>query len=70
MGYDLTHKTVPQVGCNEKVLAERPYEVLNHFDICDSVEAVLIDNTNLSTGAKAGLIVNLENRLGGNILTI
>ena len=64
MGYDFTHKTFPQVGCNEKVLAERAYEVLNHFDICNSVEAVLIDNTNLNTGAKACLIVNLKNRLG------
>ena len=52
------------------LLTKSTYEVLNNFDICDSVEAVLIDNTNLSTGAKAGLIVNLENRLRGNILTI
>ena len=69
-GEYLTHKTIPLVGATAEILAQVTLDVLQDYDSTDSILAILVDNTAANTGAKNGLVVNLQRKLGRNLHTV
>ena len=52
-------------GCTGEVMAQHVYDALEEFDGLESIRAILVDNLSVITGWKNGLVVRLENKLGG-----
>ncbi|XP_065645679.1 uncharacterized protein LOC136076138 [Hydra vulgaris] len=69
-GEYLTHKVLPLVGATGKKQAQCLYEVLEEYDSLNTLKAVLADNTSTNTGHKAGMVVELEKKLGRKLQTI
>jgi hypothetical protein len=63
-GEYLTHRVVPEKKGKGKDLAVITHSVLEEFGSCESLEAVLMDNTATNTGHIGGLHVCLEKLLG------
>jgi hypothetical protein len=69
-GEYLTHRVIPTIGATGEVLAQVTLSVLQEYNSEDSILAVLVDNTAANTGAKNGLVVNLERKLGRSLHTV
>ena len=64
-GEYLSHKPLPMTGSTGEVMAQHVDDALEEFDGLESTIAILVDNPSVNTGWKNGLVVRLENKLGG-----
>ena len=52
-------------GSTGEIMAQHVYDALEEFDGLESTRAIFVDNPSVNTGWKNGLVVRLENKLGG-----
>ena len=64
-GEYLSHKPLPMTGSTGEVMAQHVDDALEEFDGLESTIAILVDNPSVNTGWRNGLVVRLENKLGG-----
>ncbi|XP_065649332.1 uncharacterized protein LOC136078164 [Hydra vulgaris] len=61
-GSYLSHKNLPSNGATGLLQSEVVYNVLKEYDSLNSVQALLLDNTNVNTGFKTGVVACLEKK--------
>lgn len=69
-GTYLIHRTILVLHATGEVLAQETYNVLQEYDILESIHAILLDNTATNNGRKIGLVVKLEEKIGRKLHTI
>ena len=66
----LTYRVLPNIGATGAVHAEHVVDVLHKFNNENTIEAILVDNTNANTGCEGGMMAILEKEFFKNLYTI